>query len=149
MLEVIAEGMVLDIARGDSEQAKGLLRLCSTLLRRGLPLPTAAAEFLAAALEDIERRPEPWGAPLLRRARGQKSAALQAQAREIAFEYWTQAVVLGVKGAAAELQVAEQFGVTVDQVKHAWKKNRRNILDVDPADYRDWLREQARDAMGE
>lgn len=151
MLEVLARCMVQDIARADSEQAKGLLRLCATLLRRGLPLPMAAAEYLADRLEAIEKESEPWGVPLLRRGRGKNStdAAKQNRAREIAFEYWCQKELLGVKGTAAALDIADRFGVTVGQVEHAWKDYRVDIEDIDPKDYRDWLREQARGAMGE
>lgn len=149
MLEVLAESWVDAIGRGETDSAKALLQVCAAHLRNGQPIPTAAAEYLAACLEDIERAPQPWGVPLMRRKRGQKGADARMRDREIAMEYWVLTDVQGIKGTAAELDLAQRYGVTSNQVRHAWKNNRANIEAIDPQDYLDWLREQALDAMGE
>lgn len=149
MLEILAESWVEAIGRGESDSASALLQVCARCLRSGRPIPTAAAEYLAGCLEEIERAPLPWGVPLMRRRRGQKGAAERQRDREIAMEYWVLTDVQGIKGTAAALELAQRFGVTTDQVAHAWKNNRANIEAIDPPDYLDWLREQAWDALGE
>lgn len=116
------------VRRGWSSSAIDLLMISEAYLRAGYAPPEPLCSWLADRLRDTASHDVPWGIPLLRRSKGQKSADRWVEELVVGSFYGNRRES-GEKHEVAWRETQEFLGflfgdLTEDKIKNYWRKHR-------------------------